>query len=136
MMKKDTFKNKDVETVFATYPESVRESLLFIRKLIFEESENNKNIGTVSESLKWGQPSYATKPKTGSPIRLGIEKKTPDQFGLYVHCGTRLIEDFKHIYPAKFTYSGSRAVLFRVGDDQPEKELRHIINIALTYHLN
>ena len=47
-----------------------------------------------------------------------------------------LNDEFKHIYPDKFTYSDNRAILFGANDDQSEQELRHIISIALTYHLN
>jgi len=129
------FKDKDVERVFATFPELIREKMLSIRDLILEEGENNPNIDKVIENLKWGQPSYATNPKVGSPIRLGIEKKTPNRFGFYVHCATSLIEDYKHIFADDFTYSGNRAVLFKADDNLPEQKLRHIINITLTYHL-
>lgn len=129
------FQNDDVKYVFGGFKSSAREKLLTIRDMIFQQADKNKKIGPIEESLKWGQPSYVPISKCGSPIRLGIEKNTSDKIGLYVHCGTNLIETFKHIYPDEFNYRGNRGVLFDHSDGLPLEPLRHIISIALTYHL-
>jgi hypothetical protein len=34
----------------------------------------------------------------------------------------------------KFRYEGNRAILFRVDDKVPVRELSHCISMALTYH--
>ena len=114
----------------------MHEKLNWIKTLIFEEAEKNPLVGEIEESLKWGQPSFVAKNKSGTPIRLGSEKKTPGKYGLYVNCSTSLIEQVRHIYGDKFTYDGNRALLFDDQDDIPEEALRHVINMALTYHLN
>ncbi|MBL4602389.1 MAG: DUF1801 domain-containing protein [Emcibacteraceae bacterium] len=127
--------NDNLIAVFDRFPVEMREKLLKLREIIIEEAIANTKVGEIEESLKWGQPSYVPLNGSGSPIRLGVEKKSPGKFGLYVSCNTNLIETFKHIYPDQFNYSGNRAVLFSAGSHLPENELRHIINIALTYHL-
>lgn len=129
------FQSADVKTVFDGYALPARGKLLSIRNMIFEVAVKNNCIGPIEESLKWGQPSYSPVSKSGSPVRLGIEKKTINKVGLYVHCGTTLIETFKHIYPDEFIFSGNRALLFGFNDDLPDDPLRHVITIALTYYL-
>ena len=129
------FKNDDLIIAFDRFPVEMREKLLRLREIIIEEAIANPKVDEIEESLKWGQPSYVPINGSGSPIRLGIEKKSPGKFGLYVNCSTNLIETFKHIYPDHFNYSGNRSVLFTTKSHFSENELRHIINIALTYHL-
>jgi len=122
-----------VALAFGALPDLMRERIYFLRHLIFDEAQKIDGINAVTESLKWGQPSYLAIPKIGTPLRLGREKKTPDNFGLYVHCHTNLIETFKHIYPDHFTYGGNRSILFKLGDDIDQAALRHCISMALTY---
>jgi len=133
------FQIENEKEIFDGFPDTIKARLLFIRGLILDEAEKIENIDAVEESLKWGQPSYLasylTRPKVGTPIRLGVEKKTPDCFGLYVPCQTNLIETFKHIYPDIFQYGGTRSILFKIGDDIDEAALRHCISMALTYRL-
>ena len=56
-----------VKSKFDTYPEGIKTKLLLVRALIFE-LENELGLGQVTESLKWGEPSYHV--KNGSPIRI------------------------------------------------------------------
>lgn len=118
------------------YPTDVIETLLHLKGIIFEQAGLNKKIGDIEESLKWGQLSYVSKNRSGTPIRLGIEKKAPNSLGLYVHCSTTVIGDVKHIYGNKFRYDGNRALLFDYTKTIPEKEIRHVIDMILSYHTN
>lgn len=105
-----------------------------LRSLIFEIATHLPEVGEIEETLKWGQPSYLTsKPKSGSPIRLGIPKT--GGFGIYTHCQTTLISDFQNLFPDDFTYEGNRAIHFNSGDDIPFDKLRMFISSALTYHI-
>ncbi|MDG1707640.1 MAG: DUF1801 domain-containing protein [Emcibacteraceae bacterium] len=128
-------KNNLLTEAYGNISYVVYEKLLCIRTLIYEQAETLSNVGNIREELKWGQPSYSSDNKSGTPIRLGVEKKNPNHYGLFVNCSTTLIEDIKHIYGDVFKYDGNRAVLFTEKDDLPIKELRHIIDMALTYHL-
>jgi hypothetical protein len=130
------FQSGTVEQAYGEFPIHLRNKLLNLRELIFDIAAQNVKIGDIEETLKWGQPSYVPKSKCGSPIRLGIEKKTKNQYGLYVHCSTTLIETYKHIYPDTFNYGGNRSILIKLHDRFDENALRHCINIALTYHLS
>lgn len=129
-------RNKHVEGLFNNFPGDIGKSLLHIRAMIYEEAHANPSVDQLEESLKWGQPSYVSKNKAGTPIRLGVEKKSPGTFGLYVNCSTSLIETVKHIYGDKLTYDGNRGILFHENDTLPEETLRHVINLAMTYHMN
>lgn len=138
LVKYQPFSNSDVEAKFDAFPEKERVGLLQLRALILETADQLPNVGAVEETLKWGQPSYVTtptklgKPKSGSPIRLGIPKT--GGFGIYTHCQTTLISDFQNLFPDDFTYEGNRAIHFDNADQMPLDKLRLFISSALTYH--
>ncbi len=135
MVNQKISKNENIIDTYNHYPNVIGEKLLRIRAIIYEEAERNSAVGQIEESLKWGQPSYVGNNRSGTPIRLGMEKKSLDTFGLYVNCSTNLIETIRHIYGDSFKYDGNRGILFKVGDEIPDDALRHMISLALTYHL-
>ncbi|WP_245794312.1 DUF1801 domain-containing protein [Vannielia litorea] len=101
--------------------------------MIFDVACATPGVGALEESLKWGQPSYATvETGAGSPIRLGCPKA--GGHALYVPCTTRIIPDFRALFPKAFHYEGSRAVLFEDSVNHDEEPLRLLIASALTYH--
>lgn len=107
---------------------------MFLRELIFETAAETEGIGELEETLKWGQPSYLTKSKSGSTIRIDATK-TPGQYAMYFHCQSNLVETFREMFPKQFRYEGNRAIIFDETDEIPVNELRHCIRLALTYHL-
>ena len=126
-----------VEEAFNVFPPAVRKKLMRLRKLIFAVADKTEGVGELEETLKWGQPSYLTKKsKSGSTVRLGREKKTEGDYAIYFKCQTSLVTTFKELYKEKFRYEGNRAILFRVNDKIPVRELSHCLALALTYHLN
>jgi len=126
----------DIPAFFDNYPADIKEKLLQLRQLIFNTAVTLEVTGGLEETLKWNQPSYLTQSKSGTTIRIDQDKSVKGQFALYVHCQTSLIETFRVLFPDTFTFSGNRALLFNVSDSLPEKELRHCIEMALTYHIN
>jgi len=131
------FNNSEVEAVFNTYNTGLREKLLGLRQLIFATAAETKGVGSLEETLKWGQPSYLTRaPKSGSTIRIDAIKSMSGQYAMYFHCQTTLVETFREVYPDELTYEGCRAIVFNVNEIVAEKPLRHCIALALTYHLN
>ncbi|MGH1469223.1 MAG: DUF1801 domain-containing protein [Bdellovibrionales bacterium] len=132
------FASKNVEQKFSEYPIAFRSKLLLLRELIFEVARENKStIGEIEEALKWGEPSYLpVLKKVGTTVRINWLKSKPDQYGIYFHCRTNLIEKFKLIYGDKFIYEGNRAIIFRKKNLVPKKELKQCILMALTYHLD
>ena len=119
-------------SVFNTYPSGVRGRLKRVRSLILETASRTQHIGTLDETLKWGQPSYLC--KSGSTIRLGWNKANAEKYALYFHCGTSLVETFRAMYSNELQFEGNRAIVLDKHDRFPVEPLRHCIALALTYH--
>jgi hypothetical protein len=131
------FADAAVEAAFSAYPKPLQARLLALRRLIFDTARTMQGVGALQETLKWGQPSYLTpETKSGSTLRIDQVKSAADQYAVYFHCQTDLVETFRGLYPTELTYGGNRNILLRAKDDVPEAALRHCIGLALTYHLN
>lgn len=122
----------NVEQKFKTYPVSMRQKLETIRALILEVAKEN-NIGSVEETLKWGQPSYLV--KGGSTVRCDWNEKHPQQYAIYFNCNTSLVNTFKEVYGELFNFEGNRAIIFSQNSSLHKTQLKHCIELALTYHL-
>lgn len=137
MAKAPPFENRDVDAVFAGYPEPLKAKLLTLRRLIFETAARNPQIGALQETLKWGQPSYLTpQTKAGTTIRIDRAKSLQAHYAIYFHCQTNLIERFKEMYRDDFHYEGNRAIVFDENETIEQDKLGHCISLALTYHLD
>lgn len=131
------FKDSSVAAVFAAYPAPVRSKLMALRELIFVTAAKTEGVGSLEESLRWGQPSYLTsQTKSGSTIRIDAVARQPGDYAVYFHCQTTLVESFRKRFGSTFRYEGSRAILFSASDRLPESELTECIATALTYHLS
>ena len=124
--------NPEVKLVFANYPDSVRNKMLIMRELVIETAKETDGISYLEETLKWGEPSYLT--KIGSTIRIDWKSKYPNQYAMYFKCTSRLVETFKVIFKDTFDFEGKRAIIFKMDDNIPKKELKSCIKTALTYH--
>jgi Domain of unknown function (DU1801) len=126
-----------VDAVFSAYPKPLKAKLLALRRLIFDTAKTTKGVGALQETLKWGQPSYLTpETKSGSTIRIDQVKSAANQYAVYFHCQTDLVETFRELYPRELSYGGNRSILLNAQDEVPEAALRHCVALALTYHLN
>ncbi len=124
-----------VDEKLAAYPAPMRKALEQLRHLIHQTAKSTPGVGKIEESLKWGQPSFATvRPKSGSPVRIDATKNE-GEYALYFVCHTHLVDHFRETYPDTFYFEGDRALLFQLGEPLPEPELTHCIAMALTYHL-
>jgi hypothetical protein len=133
-MARADFAESAVEAVFGAYPSPVRSKLLALRRLILDTADATEGVGTLEETLKWGQPSYlTTESKSGSTIRIDQVKAEAGRYAVYFHCQTNLVETFRELYPG-LRYGGNRSILLDAGEKLPEKALRHCIALALTYH--
>ncbi len=133
----DSFQDPDVQAVFDAYPAELKPKLIHLRQLIFETASKIEGVGSLEETLKWGQPSYLThQTKSGTTIRIDRIKSTPGQYGMFFHCQTSLISTYRALYPDVLSYDGNRAIKFDQDEELPEQVLRHCIAMALTYHLN
>ena len=129
---------QSVATVFDSYPRPIKAKLLALRRLILDTARTTDGVGTLEEALRWGQVSYlTTESKSGSTIRIdqvrSDSSSTTHEYAVYFHCQTSLVETFRELYP-KLRYCGNRAILLNAADKLPERELRHCVALALTYH--
>lgn len=125
---------ENVTAIYDSFPDNARDVLRAVRSLIFQTAASNPAVGTLTETLKWGQPAYLTEAsKSGTTIRLG---HTQDCGAVYLNCKTTLVDSMREIYPDSFTYQGTRAVLFPLDQPLPNDALAHCIEMALTYHRN
>ena len=129
--------NPQVAAVFKSYPEKIRNKLLYLRQLIYETAASLKTVGEIEETLKWGEPSYLTpKSKSESTVRIAWKESMQDQYAIYFKCTANLVPVFREKYPQIFKYGGNRSILFNLDDVVPAVELKNCIALALTYHLN
>jgi len=127
--------DKNVQRVFNSYAPEIKNKLLFIRELIMQIAAETDTVGEIEEILKWDNPSYLTrKPKSGTTIRLSAVNGNEQQYAISVHCQTRLISDFKAIYP-KLNYAGNRSILLDLDQELPLEAIKHFILLALNYHV-
>jgi hypothetical protein len=123
-----------VAAVFDAYPELLRQRLLDLRQLIHETAAATVGVGALEETLKWGQVSYLTTASgSGTTVRIDRDKAS-GQPAIYVNCKTDLLSRYRELYPDAFGYDGDRGVV--VGDAPDQAALRHVIALALTYHIN
>lgn len=118
-----------VAEAFAAIPQNARASLMAARRLIFEAAKDT-GVGALTETLKWGQPSYLTDAsKSGTTIRLGVSGGAP---AVFFNCQTTLVEGFRSDFPEAFEYVGSRALILHEPVDP--SALSICLSRALTYH--
>lgn len=120
------------ETKMTNYPDFVRDNLKTLRKLVIDTAKETPEIEAIEETLKWGEPSFIT--KHGSTLRMDWKEKTPDQYQMYFKCTSRLVETFKHVYGDFFEYEKTRAIIFKLDQKVPKKELKKCIKATLMYH--
>ncbi len=119
-----------VKQKFETYPDHISILLGKIRDLILIVAKQD-GISDLTETVKWGEPSYVS--KIGSAIRFDWKAKHPDQYCVYFNCKTSLVETFKEVYGDIFTYEGNRAIVFKIDQAIPLKELAHCLSLSLRY---
>ncbi len=131
------FGSEQVQKVFEAIPPKQRKLMFELRELIFSVASGSKVIGTLEETLKWGEPAYITsETKSGSLVRLGWKPKEPDCIRVLFHCQTNLVETFRTLFTDDLVFEGDRAIVLRVGKPIPTSSLRFCIEAALTYRLS
>lgn len=117
---------------FDAYPDHIKEKIYQLRTIILEAAKENSSIDKITETLKWGEPSYIT--KKGSTIRIDWKPKTPAHYSIYFKCTSKLVPTFKKIHKNLFNYEKNRAIKFGLDERIPVKALKQCINMALQYH--
>lgn len=127
----------DIAAIFDDCDEPTRHELLALRDLILAVADETDGVGTITETLKWGQPAYLTEESgSGSTIRIAPAPPGADHdYAMFFICHTNLVEVFETLFGDTFTYEVNRALLFRTGEQHAEEELRRCVAMALTYHM-
>ncbi|WP_084420452.1 DUF1801 domain-containing protein [Henriciella litoralis] len=120
-----------VQAVYDAYPTPARDQLLKLRTLVYDTAAGLSETGPITETLKWGEPSYLN--KAGTTIRLAWSAKRPDVIGLFVNCQTTLLDEWREHYSGTLDLIGNREVRMAVDAPLPLEPLRHCIAMALTY---
>jgi hypothetical protein len=120
----------EVKEKFENYPKHIKPLILQLRKLVFSVAED-LNLGEIDETLKWGEPSYQV--KGGSPVRMDWKAKYPNQYFLFFHCQTKLVDTFRELYSEVLEFEGNRAIVLHTNRNLPEKAIRHCIEMAMKY---
>lgn len=129
------FTHPQVAAKFDAYPTKARTGLLALRELVFQVAATTDGAGEVDETLKWGEPAYATRNGNGSTIRMDWKPKHPDQYAMYFNCQTHLVESFRAMFPHDFRFEGNRALVFPLDAKIPKDALAMCIAASLTYHV-
>jgi hypothetical protein len=121
----------NVKQKYESYPSKAQIIFLKIRDAIFEVAHAD-GVGSIEETLKWGEPSYLV--KGGSTIRMDWKPKNPNQISVYFNCKTTLVETFKEIFGDVFRYEGNREIVLLLSEELPLAELKICISLSLRYH--
>jgi hypothetical protein len=130
------FKDQQVKSIFARYPDGLRSRLMELRQLIIDTAGETAGVSAITETLKWNEPAYLPKKSNvGTTIRINALKGSPTRYAMFVHCQTTLIETYRQHYSDQLDFEGNRAVIFDTGHALPREPLKHCIALALTYHM-
>jgi len=130
-----TIPNAAVARKFETYPLEIRKKLMALRKLILKTAASTEGVGTLEETLKWGEPAYVTAESgSGSTVRIDWKKAKPTQYAIYFNCNTDLVETFRTLFPTEFRFEGNRALVFEQSETVSTEALAFCVAAALTYH--
>ncbi len=79
------FQNAAAAKVFDSYPTQVRRKLMALRQLIFDTAAKTEGVGTLEETLKWGEPAYlTTQSKSGSTVRIAWKPARRQHYAMYI----------------------------------------------------
>lgn len=122
-------KTTDIQAFYPKYSVLEKQKLTEVQDLIHKVAEESDI--DITESVKWGQLSFAT--PNGTPIR--IDKFSDTQVALFVHCQTHLIETWRSLFSDTLSFSKNRAIVISLDEPLPEEQLKICIDQAFNYHL-
>lgn len=126
---------RHVRDALAAGSQSQQMRMAELRSLVFEVAASLDGIGTIEESLKWGQLTFSTVgPKSGSPFRIAPHRE-PGRIGLYFICTTDLVSRFREHYGDTLTFEDNRAIVLDCDEPLAAEPLKHCMAMALTYHI-
>lgn len=124
---------RNAKAVVETYPKWARDAHAELRNLLREQA-NAADAGRLTETLKWGQPSYPTEEtNAGTTVRIAWSEKLPDVLQVLVPCQTSLVEEWRQKFGDALVFSGNRAIHLARGEAIPTDVIAQCFTDALTY---
>ncbi len=111
-----------------SYPKHIRQKMMILRQPVLDTVSETEGTGKLQEAIKRGEPSYLTRSR--SAIKTGWKKSEPDQYAMYFHCKTKLVNIFKELYRDKFKFENNRAIVF----DKDDEIANALYCIVITCH--
>ena len=104
----------------------------------FTNNGSGSNKPVISQAEKSAVKQTQLQPNNPAAWAALVQARysAANQYALYFHCQTDLVETFRELYPSELTYGGNRSIVLNAEDELPEQALRHCVALALTYHLN
>ena len=103
-------------------------------RAVFQDAAKQADVGTLEESLKWGQPAWRpARPRTGSTLRLFWTPSRATVMQVFVDCKTDLAARMQTLYP-DLCNDGRRRLEINIADALPEQGLAHLAQMTFTYH--
>ena len=124
--------SKDVAEVIADYPVKAYAHFISVRALVVKNAAQVGGMVAITETLKWGEPSYLV--KSGSTVRIAWTEKHPQQFSLYFNCNSKLVETFRSLYSHELRFDKNRAINLALDEPIPADAIRHCVLLAMKYH--
>ena len=121
----------EIKALFKQYPKAAQEKLYDLRDFIFTVAKN-RDLGEVTETIKWGEASYNC--KGGTPIRIDWKDKHPENVSLYFNCQTLIAETIRTVVGNRLNVVGNREIRFNIKQQLPAKDICFCIDLALRYH--
>lgn len=121
----------DIDQRIANYPNDAVNALNQLRALVHAVAEEQK-ISDVAECLKWGEPSFTC--ASGSTLRMDWKEKQPDVVSIFVNCKSQLAATTKELYGDHLDVIGNREIQLPLNKTWPQESVKHLIQMALTYH--
>lgn len=132
---KQTSPPKKIAAVFERAPVAVRKKLLLLRTMILAVASKTPGVGRLDETIKWDAPSYLTsETQSGTTIRIGRIKSDEELFGIFVHCQSNVVKEFREKVSTPLKFDKTRGIILNAKDKIPD-EIHYFIYLALTYHL-
>lgn len=124
-----------IAAVTATWPPLAQSKFAKLRQIILTAAAEVPTTGSLSETLKWGEPAWLTEAtKSGTTLRAAWKPAYSDEIGLFVNCRTSVAETMRQLYPDAFRFDGTRGLWMGLNDPMPEQAVDHLARLTQNYH--
>lgn len=121
----------EIQAIFEQYPKTAQKKLYQLRDIILSVADQ-KQLGKVTEAVKWGEASYSC--SGGTPVRIDWKHKHPENISMYFNCQTSIAEAVRAVFGSHLNVVGNREIRFHLKQTLPKKAISFCIDLCLRYH--